>query len=105
MASENDHHPPLLTPQEAVAEASRCLSCNDAPCRDGCPASNDIVKFIRQIAQRNFRGAIKTVREYNVLAGTCALICPVGELCEFRCTTKMQKADRDWGIAEICCRI
>ena len=91
MSFTDNHLRRLLTPQEAVAEASRCLSCDDAPCRKGCPASNDVVKFIRQIAQRNFRGAIKTVRESNVLAGTCAMICPVGELCEFKCTTKLQK--------------
>ncbi len=91
MSFEDSHLRPLLTPQEAVAEASRCLSCHDAPCRQGCPAANDVVKFIRQVAQRNFRGAIKTLRETNVLAGTCALICPAGELCEFKCTSKLQK--------------
>ncbi len=91
MSSSNDYLPKLMTPQEAVAEASRCLGCDDAPCRQGCPAANDIAKFIRQIAQRNFRGAIKTLRETNVLAGTCALICPVGEFCEFRCGDKLER--------------
>jgi len=91
MSSSQEYLPKLMTPQEAVAEASRCLGCDDAPCRNGCPAVNDIVKFIRQIAQRNFRGAIKTVREANVLAGTCALICPVGELCEFKCGDKLER--------------
>jgi len=91
VSSSNDYLPKLMTPQEAVAEASRCLGCDDAPCRQGCPAANDIARFIRQIAQRNFRGAIKTLRETNVLAGTCALICPVGELCEFKCGNKLER--------------
>ncbi|MCP4581787.1 MAG: NAD(P)-dependent oxidoreductase [candidate division Zixibacteria bacterium] len=91
MISKHDYLSKLMTQQDAVAEASRCLGCDDAPCRTGCPAANDIVKFVRQIAQRNFRGAIKTVREANVLAGTCALICPVGELCEFRCGDKLER--------------
>jgi len=91
VSSLNDYLPKLMTPQEAVAEASRCLGCDDAPCRQGCPAANDIAKFIRQIAQLNFRGAIKTIRETNVLAGTCALICPVGELCEFKCGDKLER--------------
>lgn len=91
MKAENEYLQRTMTPQEAVAEASRCLGCADAPCRQGCPSTNDIVKFIRQIAQKNFRGAIKTVRDANVLAGTCALICPVGDLCEFRCRDKLER--------------
>ncbi len=91
MKAENEYSQRTMTPQEAVAEASRCLGCADAPCRQGCPATNDVVKFIRQIAQKNFKGAIKTVRDANVLAGTCALICPVGDLCEFRCGDKLER--------------
>ncbi|MCP4580958.1 MAG: FAD-dependent oxidoreductase [candidate division Zixibacteria bacterium] len=81
-----------------MAEASRCLGCADAPCIDGCPARNNIVKFIRQIAQENFRGAIRTVKESNVFAGTCAYICPVGESCEMKCGSKL---DRPVKIGEL----
>lgn len=91
MKKEYEHHQKIMTPQEAVAEASRCIGCADAPCRQGCPAANDVVKFIRQISQKNFKGAIKTVRNANVLAGTCALICPVGDLCEFKCGDKLER--------------
>ena len=82
---------PLMTPQQAVAEAERCLGCSDAPCIRGCPARNNIVKFVHQIAQQNFRGAIRTVRESNVLAGTCAYICPVSETCELGCGVKLER--------------
>lgn len=91
MKLENNYIPELMTPQAAVAEAARCLGCDDAPCQQGCPAGTNVAKFIRQIAQKNFRGAIKTVREANVLAGTCALICPVGEFCEFKCGDKLER--------------
>ncbi len=89
--TDTNYIPPLMTAQEAVAEASRCLGCSDAPCIQGCPARNDIVKFIRQIAQQNFRGAIRTVREANIFAGTCAYICPVGESCEMKCGAKLER--------------
>ncbi len=73
--------------QEAVTEASRCIKCEDAPCTKGCHAEVDVAKFIRQIASRNFRGAIKVIKENNILAGICARICPHKTLCEGRCSS------------------
>lgn len=75
------------TTQEAVAEAFRCIKCQDAPCNKGCPAGIDVVKFIRQIANKNFGGAIRVIREDNILPGTCARICPQKELCEGKCSS------------------
>lgn len=75
------------TPQEAVAEAFRCIKCQDAPCNKGCPAVIDVAKFIRQIANKNFSGAIRVIREENILPGTCARICPQKELCEGQCSS------------------
>ena len=75
------------TPQEAVAEAYRCIKCQDAPCNKGCLAGIDVAKFIRQIANKNFGGAIRVIREDNILPGTCARICPQRELCEGKCSS------------------
>lgn len=75
------------TLQEAVAEAFRCIKCQDAPCNKGCPAGIDVAKFIRQIANKNFSGAIRVIREENILPGTCARICPQKELCECQCSS------------------
>jgi glutamate synthase (NADPH/NADH) small chain len=75
------------TPQEAVAEAYRCIKCQDAPCNKGCLAGIDVAKFIRQIANRNFGGAIRVIREDNILPGVCARICPQRELCEGKCSS------------------
>jgi glutamate synthase (NADPH/NADH) small chain len=83
------------TPQEAVAEAYRCIKCQDAPCNKGCPAEIDVAKFIRQIANKNFGGAIRVIREDNILPGTCARICPQKELCEGKCSsTELAQAIR-----------
>lgn len=73
-------------PHQAIAEAARCLFCHDAPCNKECPAGIDVVKFIRRIKTKDFRSAIRTVRESNVLAGVCARICPTEKLCEKPCS-------------------
>jgi glutamate synthase (NADPH/NADH) small chain len=75
------------TAQEAVAEAYRCIKCQDAPCNKGCLAEIDVAKFIRQIANKNFGGAIRIIREDNILPGICARICPQRELCEGQCSS------------------
>jgi glutamate synthase (NADPH/NADH) small chain len=73
--------------QEAVAEASRCIKCQDAPCAKGCPAGVDVAKFIGRIAARNPGGAIRAIKEDNILAGVCARICPQRILCERECSS------------------
>lgn len=70
----------------AMEEAARCLLCYDAPCSKGCPAGTDPAKFIRSIRFRNPKGAAETIRENNILGGTCARVCPTGDLCEEACS-------------------
>jgi len=69
----------------AVAEAGRCLLCHDAPCSQGCPAGTDPGTFIRKLRLRNVTGAIRTVKENNILGGACGVLCPVARLCEKEC--------------------
>lgn len=70
----------------ALEEAQRCLLCHDAPCSIGCPAGTDPGKFIRSIRFRNPKGAAETIRENNVLGGSCARVCPYDRLCEEACS-------------------
>lgn len=71
--------------QQAIAEASRCLFCYDAPCQKDCPAGIDVAEFINRVKTGDMRGAIDVIREKNILPGTCGRVCPVEELCEKNC--------------------
>ena len=75
-----------LTPRTAMEEAARCLLCHDAPCSQACPAGTDPAKFIRSIRFRNVKGAAETIRENNVMGGTCAYVCPYDRLCQEACS-------------------
>ena len=71
---------------QAVTEAGRCLLCHEPPCSKGCPAQTDPGAFIRKIRFRNVTGAIRTIKENNILGGACGVLCPTARLCEKECS-------------------
>jgi len=76
---------PLYTDGEAIAEANRCLYCQDAPCIAACPTGIDIPTFIRKIGTENVRGSARTILSANLLGYSCARVCPVEVLCVGAC--------------------
>jgi len=54
-----------------------------APCRQTCPAEIDIPKYIGQISQGDYEGAVNTIRERNPLLLACGRVCP--HPCEVNC--------------------
>ncbi|MBC7093682.1 NADPH-dependent glutamate synthase [Candidatus Bipolaricaulota bacterium] len=81
-----DEVPLGYTPDEALEEAARCLQCKNAPCVKGCPVNVDIPKFIREIREGDFRGAIATIKETNNLPAICGRVCPQETQCQAPCT-------------------
>jgi len=80
-----DDGKPLYSRAQAMAEASRCLYCYDAPCIEACPTSIDIPEFIRKIATENVKGSARTIFDSNILGMSCARVCPVEVLCVGQC--------------------
>jgi NADPH-dependent glutamate synthase beta subunit-like oxidoreductase len=83
----------------ALAEADRCLLCHDAPCSKGCPANTDPGRFIKKFKLQNIKGAIRTIKENNILGGACGILCPTARLCEKECAARL--LDRPIEIGKI----
>ena len=73
------------TEEQAVAEARRCLQCQDPRCEVGCPVNVPIREFIRCVALRDFDGAARAIRRRNLLPAICGRVCPVEHQCELHC--------------------
>ena len=95
--------------EAAVAEANRCLHCKNEPCRQGCPVEVDIPAFIKLVARRDFKGAIKKLKEKNALPAVCGRVCPQENQCEKYCTLgkkhepvaigRIERYCADWELA------
>ncbi|MBT4266604.1 MAG: FAD-dependent oxidoreductase [Deltaproteobacteria bacterium] len=75
---------------QAIAEADRCLLCHDAPCSKGCPSDTEPGAFIRKLHLKNITGAIRTIKENNILGGACGVLCPTERLCEKECSAMLK---------------
>ena len=82
---------------QAIAEADRCLLCHDAPCSEGCPADTQPGEFIRKLRFRNSTGAIRTIKQNNILGGACGVLCPTHRLCEEKCSAMFKSLNRPEG--------
>jgi len=75
------------TLERALAEARRCVQCQDPLCEQGCPVGVPIRDFIRRVALEDFAGASAIIRTRNVLPAICGRVCPVEHQCERYCAT------------------
>jgi len=82
---------------QAIAEADRCLLCHDAPCSEACPADTRPAEFIRKLRFKNITGAIRTIKQNNILGGACGVLCPTARLCEEKCSAMFKSQNRPEG--------
>jgi len=73
------------TPEQAVAEAQRCLQCARPSCMNGCPVNIDVPGFLKLTAEGDFRGAINLIRATNALPAVTGRVCPQETQCEAQC--------------------
>ena len=75
------------TVERALAEARRCIQCQDPVCEQGYPVGVPIRDFIRAVQLEDFEGAAEIIRTKNVLPAICGRVCPVEHQCEAVCAT------------------
>jgi glutamate synthase (NADPH/NADH) small chain len=74
-----------FTPEQAQAEASRCLNCKKRFCVEGCPVEVDIPDFIAKIKEGDYLGAAAKIKTKNSLPAICGRVCPQESQCEHLC--------------------
>ena len=89
-----------LSPDEAIIEAERCLQCKKPLCIKGCPVSIDIPAFIQKVAEGDFSGAARTLKEYNMLPAICGRVCPQEAQCEGACVLGIKETPIRIGALE-----
>ena len=71
--------------ETAMLEASRCIQCKKPGCITGCPVDVKIPEFVKHIAEGDFIGAARTLKETNSLPAVCGRVCPQEDQCEKFC--------------------
>jgi glutamate synthase (NADPH/NADH) small chain len=105
-----DEVPYGYTPEQAMAEARRCLECGRPLCVGGCPVNINIPAFLKLVAEGDFRGAINLIKETNALPAVTGRVCPQEEQCEERCALskrfesvaigRLERFVADWEAAQ-----
>ncbi|MFC1884793.1 NADPH-dependent glutamate synthase, partial [Thermodesulfobacteriota bacterium] len=73
------------TVEQARDEAGRCLRCKNRPCKTGCPVGIDCRGFVERIEKGDFEGAVRLVKEKNLLPAITGRVCPQSDQCEGPC--------------------
>jgi len=80
------------SPEEAQAEAERCIQCPKHPCCDGCPVEIDIPGFIQALHDGDMPSAVRILKDKNSLPGICGRVCPQETQCEYTCALAKKAA-------------
>ncbi|MGV8078815.1 MAG: NADPH-dependent glutamate synthase [Syntrophales bacterium] len=80
-----DEVPLGYSAETAILEAKRCIQCKKPSCIEGCPVDVRIPEFIKLIAEGDFLGAARKLKETNGLPAVCGRVCPQEDQCEKFC--------------------
>ncbi|MBP1720739.1 MAG: glutamate synthase [Deltaproteobacteria bacterium] len=80
-----DEVPLGYSTETALLEAKRCIMCKKPGCVAGCPVDIDIPAFVKLIAEGDFMGAARQLKQTNVLPAVCGRVCPQEDQCEKVC--------------------
>jgi len=78
--------------ETAVEEARRCIQCKKPGCVANCPVEIDIPGFLGRVAQGDFAGGCRILKDKNCLPAICGRVCPQEEQCEKTCVLGRKKA-------------
>jgi len=94
----------------AQQEAARCIQCKKPVCIQGCPVNVKIPEFIQLIADGDYTGAARVIKETNNLPAICGRVCPQEEQCEKYCILgkrfepvaigRLERFAADWELRE-----
>jgi putative selenate reductase len=73
------HHQPLPKGPQPLA----WFDCVEPPCRDGCPANQNIPEYLGLVATGQYKDALEVIRETNALPRITGCVCD--HPCELRC--------------------
>lgn len=74
-----------FTPEQALAEARRCLDCPTPGCVSACPAGIHIPSFIKLLEQGEMLSSWHILRERSTLSSICSRVCDQDAQCEGGC--------------------
>lgn len=66
-------------------EASRCLKCKNARCKESCPITTPIPEVVRLFEENKIHEAGKILFDNNPLSAICAIVCPHEDQCKGNC--------------------
>lgn len=87
------------TPEQAKAEAERCIQCPNPKCEGGCPVGVRIRDFIKGLIEDDMDYAIEALKDRTALPAVCGRVCPQETQCEEACI--LSKLDEPVAIGRL----
>jgi glutamate synthase (NADPH/NADH) small chain len=87
------------SPEKAVLESARCISCPGKPCVQACPVGIDIPAFLTAAAAGDFKKGISIIKKDNLLPAVCGRVCPQEIQCQSKCTVGKILGDVDESVS------